>query len=56
MIKPRALRPGDRVAIVAPASGFELEALERGVAELQGLGFRPTYDDRVFARLSYTAG
>jgi muramoyltetrapeptide carboxypeptidase len=56
MIKPRALRPGDRIAIVAPASGFEPDVLDRGVAELTALGFRPTYDDRILARLSYVAG
>jgi muramoyltetrapeptide carboxypeptidase len=56
MIKPRALRPGDRIAIVAPASGFERDALDRGVEELAALGFRPTYDNRILARRSYVAG
>lgn len=56
MQKPKALRPGDRVALVAPASPFEREEFERGVAELRAIGFEPVYDDRVFARRGYTAG
>lgn len=56
MRKPRALRPGDRVAIVAPASAFAREEFDAGVAELRRLGFKPTYDERVFARREYVAG
>jgi muramoyltetrapeptide carboxypeptidase len=56
MRKPRALRPGDRVAVVAPASPFRRDEFDRGVAELRSLGFEPVYDDRVFARDGYVAG
>jgi muramoyltetrapeptide carboxypeptidase len=56
MIKPRALRPGDRVAVVAPASPFERDEFDAGVAELKALGFEPVYDERVFARRGYVAG
>ena len=56
MLKPRALRPGDRIAIVAPASAFAREELEAGVAELRQLGFDPVYDERVFERRQYVAG
>jgi muramoyltetrapeptide carboxypeptidase len=56
MRKPRALRPGDRVAIVAPASPFAADQFEAGVAELRTLGFDPVWDDSVFARRSYVAG
>jgi muramoyltetrapeptide carboxypeptidase len=57
MRKPRALKPGDRVAIVAPASSFALEEFDRGAAELTRLGFVPAFDDTVFARDSgYLAG
>jgi muramoyltetrapeptide carboxypeptidase len=56
MIKPRALRPGDRVAIVAPASPFSRDEFDRGVQELRSLGFEPVYDDSVFARCRYVAG
>lgn len=54
--KPRRLRSGDRIALVAPASPFKREELDAGVAELARLGFEATYDDRVFARRRYVAG
>jgi muramoyltetrapeptide carboxypeptidase len=56
MLKPRALRPGDRVAVVAPASPFARDDFDAGVAELRALGFEPVFDDRVFARRGYVAG
>ena len=57
MLKPRALEPGSRLAIVAPASPFAREEFDRGVAEVRQLGFVPVYDDSVFAReRAYLAG
>jgi muramoyltetrapeptide carboxypeptidase len=56
MLKPRAIRPGDRVAIVAPASPFGRDDFDRGVEEIRRLGFVPSYDESVFARQSYLAG
>lgn len=56
MVKPPALKPGDRVAVVAPASPFALEDFEAGLAELRVLGFDPVFDDSVFARDGYLAG
>lgn len=56
MRKPRALRPGDRVAVVAPASPFKREEFDAGLAEIRALGFDPVYEDSVFARQGYVAG
>jgi muramoyltetrapeptide carboxypeptidase len=56
MLKPRALRPGDRLAVVAPASGFRREDFDAGVAELKRLGFEPVFDDTVFERSTFVAG
>ena len=56
MRKPRALRDGDRVAVVAPASPFDRARFERGITELRELGFEPVFDDRVFEREAYVAG
>jgi muramoyltetrapeptide carboxypeptidase len=56
MRKPRALRSGDRISIVAPASPFSREEFEAGVEEIRTLGFEPVYDDDVFARDRYLAG
>jgi muramoyltetrapeptide carboxypeptidase len=55
-IKPRALQPGDRLAVVAPASAFAREAFDAGIDEIRRLGFVPVYDDSVFARQRYVAG
>ncbi len=56
MRKPNALAPGDRLAIVAPASPFTREEFDLGVEELRRLGFVPVYDESVFARQRYVAG
>jgi len=56
MLKPKRLRPGDKVAIVAPASGFPREEFDKGIVELQQLGFEPIYEPSVFARGHYVAG
>jgi muramoyltetrapeptide carboxypeptidase len=56
MLKPRPLRPGDRIAIVAPASAFNREEFDRGVEELRTRGFDPVYEDSVFERRTYVAG
>ena len=56
MLKPHALRSGDRLAIVAPASHFDREEFDQGIAEIQSLGFEPVYDESVFAKSDYVAG
>jgi muramoyltetrapeptide carboxypeptidase len=50
MLKPRALKPGSRIAVLAPASSFKREEFDAGVAEISRLGFVPVYDDSVFAK------
>ncbi len=54
--RPRALRHGDRVAVLAPASPIDREVFERGVAELRDLGFEPVFDERALAASGYLAG
>jgi muramoyltetrapeptide carboxypeptidase len=57
MLRPRALEPGDRLAVVAPASPFTRDEFDQGVAEISRLGFVPVYDETVFARCrGYLAG
>ncbi|MED5377738.1 MAG: LD-carboxypeptidase [Acidobacteriota bacterium] len=56
MLKPKALSPGDRLAIVAPASGFDRSEFELGLTELRALGFDPVYDESIFDRRVYVAG
>lgn len=50
MLKPQRLRPGDKVAIVAPASPFARDEFDKGVAEIQRLGFEPVFEESVFAQ------
>ena len=56
MRKPRALRSGDRVAVLAPASPFDRALFDQGVEELRVIGFEPVFDESVFARRGYLAG
>lgn len=52
----RAVRAGSRVAVVAPASGFDRAEFDRGIAELRRLGLDPVWDDSVFERQATVAG
>ena len=56
MRKPRALKPGDAIALVSPASPFSRDEFDRGAEELRRLGFRPVYHDSVFDRSLFTSG
>ena len=56
MLKPRALKSGDRLAIVAPASPFDRGEFDLGIDEIRRLGFEPVYEDAVFDRQRYVAG
>jgi muramoyltetrapeptide carboxypeptidase len=55
-IKPPALRPGDTVGIVAPASNISRELLEKGCERLRQLGYTPLYFDSIFEQDWYFAG
>jgi muramoyltetrapeptide carboxypeptidase len=55
-IKPRALRPGDRVGIVAPASNVKREALEAGCEGVRRAGYEPFYFESILERDLYFAG
>ena len=56
MRKPRPIVRGDRIAVVAPASPFNRDEFDAGLAELRRLGFEPVFDDSVFERQRYVAG
>src|ERR1700676_872224 len=55
-IKPRALRPGDKVGIVAPASNVKREMLEAGCDGLRRAGYEPFYFESILERDLYFAG
>jgi muramoyltetrapeptide carboxypeptidase len=56
LVKPPALRPGDTVGIVAPASNVRQADLEVGCEALRRAGYRPFYDDSILDRDIYFAG
>ena len=53
--RPPALRPQDRVAVIAPASGFERGAFEAGLALLSAR-YQAEYGGGLFERQRYLAG
>ena len=55
-IKPRALRPGDKVGVVAPASNIKREMLDAGCDGLRRAGYEPFYFDSILDRDLYFAG
>ncbi len=55
-LKPPALKPGDTVGIVAPASNIKGELLEQGCEELRRLGYTPFYLPSILEQDLYFAG
>ncbi len=56
LIKPRALRDGDTVGIIAPASNINADALAAGCDALRKLGYKPFYFDSILDQDLYFAG
>jgi len=56
LVKPPALRPGDEVGIVAPASDLKRADLEAGCAALRRAGYTPFYLNSMLDRDVYFAG
>ena len=56
LVKPPALRPGDTVGIVAPASNMKRADLEAGCEALRRAGYRPFYFDSILEQDLYFAG
>lgn len=56
MLKPKALEASSTVAVLAPSSPVRREFVDRGVTELERLGFRVRLGTHLYARGRYTAG
>jgi muramoyltetrapeptide carboxypeptidase len=56
LLRPPALRPGDTVGIVAPASNVKQSDVEAGCHALRRAGYNPVYLDSIFDRDLYFAG
>ena len=55
-IKPVALRPGDTIGIVAPASNIREDLLKKGCRELESLGFKTCYRPDITTSFRYFSG
>jgi muramoyltetrapeptide carboxypeptidase len=55
VIRPRALKPGDAVAVVAPSGPVPRDAFAAGAAIL-GARYRLVHDQRIFERSGFLAG
>src|SRR6185436_14561448 len=55
-VKPPALRNGDLIGIVAPASNIKAEMLDAGCRELERLGFRTFYRPDIVQSHRYFSG
>jgi muramoyltetrapeptide carboxypeptidase len=55
-IKPAALKPGDTIGIVAPASNIKIDLLQEGCRELERLGFRTYFRPDIVSQFRYFAG
>ena len=56
IIRPPALRPGDTIGVIAPASNVKPDWLAKGEAELHRLGFKTKHLDSILDKSLYTAG
>ena len=56
LIKPKRLRKGDTIAVLAPAGPVDPARLEAGVAALRNEGYEVSVTDEVLARDRYFAG
>ena len=56
LIRPRLLRPGDVIRVVAPASPFKEEDLQAGVERLESWGYRVRMQDDITSSWHYLAG
>ena len=54
--RPPALRPGDAIGIIAPASAIKEDALIQGCETLTRMGYKPVYDDSILKHDLYFAG
>lgn len=54
--RPRPLSPGDTIAVAAPASPFDRQKFDRGIAVLKSCGFQLRIPDEIYSADRYLAG
>jgi muramoyltetrapeptide carboxypeptidase len=56
IIRPAALRRGNKIGLIAPASSFNHERFMLGCDRLRQMGYEPVYSQNIFKRDIYFAG
>lgn len=56
MTKPKAIQPGDRIAVVSPSSATTPEKIANGIALLEGRGYVPVLGRHAFDTEAFLAG
>jgi len=56
LTKPKKLKKGDTIGVIAPAWSFDLQRFKKGVGQLKRLGFKVKYDLSIFKRYWSMAG
>jgi muramoyltetrapeptide carboxypeptidase len=56
MLKPKALKKGDLVAVAAPASPFDAAIFRQSIKNMQKAGFKVTFRKDIFSKERYLAG
>ena len=55
-LKPPRLKRGDTIGIVAPASHFDVEKFNKGIAVLESMGFNISIPEGLFNKREYFSG
>jgi muramoyltetrapeptide carboxypeptidase len=56
ILRPAALRQGDKIGLIAPASSFSRDGFLAGCERLRQMGYEPVYSQNIFDRDIYFAG
>ena len=56
ILRPPALKAGDKIGIIASASSFNRAGFEAGCERLRQMGYEPVYSESIFDRDLYFAG
>lgn len=56
LIKPKALKKGDTIGLITPASAVSRQAFEKAVENLETMGFVVKYTDNMSVRKGFLAG
>ncbi len=56
IIKPKRLQKGDTIGLITPGSFIDEDELKESIQNLEALGLKVKYTDRILARYGYLAG